>query len=220
MLIANLNSFLKERKEKMKLMITLMSVIQFMSMPINIINHVDIKLPVQVNIKNNTPSKKGNSLKEENAIKSETLQAQQTKEFFSYQLLRNHLVALINKERKNAVSLYKPLLTSASLRAKEAHQLWSHTRPNGKHWNTTLNAIIDINYTYHGENLAQVTLPVQSFNEDSIHQIALLLHQGLVNSPTHYQVMTNQTYKKVNIGIYVTKQEEIYQIVIAEHFIQ
>ena len=220
MLIANLNSFLKERKEKMKLMITLMSVIQFMSMPINIINHVDIKLPVQVNIKNNTPSKKGNSLKEENAIKSETLQAQQTKEFFSYQLLRNHLVALINKERKNAVSLYKPLLTSASLRAKEAHQLWSHTRPNGKHWNTTLTAIIDINYTYHGENLAQVTLPVQSFNEDSIHQIALLLHQGLVNSPTHYQVMTNQTYKKVNIGIYVTKQEEIYQIVIAEHFIQ
>lgn len=89
----------------MKLMITLMSVIQFMSMPINIINHVDIKLPVQVNIKNNTPSKKGNSLKEENAIKSETLQAQQTKEFFSYQLLRNHLVALINKERKT-LSVY------------------------------------------------------------------------------------------------------------------
>lgn len=204
----------------MKLMITLMSVIQFMSMPINIINHVDIKLPVQVNIKNNTPSKKGNSLKKENPIKNETLKTQQTKEFFSYQLLRNHLVALINKERKNAVSLYKPLLTSASLRAKEAHQLWSHTRPNGKHWNTTLNAIIDINYTYHGENLAQVTLPVQSFNEDSIYQITLLLHQGLVNSPTHYQVMTNQTYKKVNIGIYVTKQEEIYQIVIAEHFIQ
>ena len=50
-------------------------------------------------------------------------------------------------------------------------------------------------------------------------QISKLLHQGLVNSPTHYHVMTNENYKKVNIGINVVQKENRIIITIAQHFI-
>ena len=44
--------------------------------------------------------------------------------------MRNQMFKMINNERRKDVRLYSPLLKSANLRAKEASQKWSHTRPN------------------------------------------------------------------------------------------
>lgn len=158
---------------------------------------------------------------QEKTITQETLPSKQPQEIFSYQMFREKMLLLINNERDNPVILYDPLLKSTTLRAQEANQYWSHTRPNGLHWNTILSSIIDINKVHHGENLAKTTIPYQGvFQENDIDHIVSLLHQGLINSPTHYHVLTNNTYKKMNIGIYIENTNNQYSITIAQHFIE
>ena len=77
-------------------------------------------------------------------------------------LIRSQFLQLINTTRVTPVSLYKPLLKSTTLRAQEASIQWSHTRPNGTKWNTTLKNIINIQSTPHGENLAQTQVNYKS----------------------------------------------------------
>lgn len=147
---------------------------------------------------------------------------QETSLFSSKQenLIRSTLIEYINQERSAPVTQSSALLSSATLRAKEASQKWSHTRPNGKRWNTTLTNIIDIQSVAHGENLAQTSIPIgESYSDETMIQISKLLHQGLVNSPTHYHVMTNENYKKVNIGINIVQKENHLTITIVQHFI-
>ncbi len=164
-----------------------------------------------------TNSSHGPTIKKDSPIISEStyLSSSQTT------LLRTTLLSLINQQRQSPVSLYNPLLTSTSLRAKEAYQKWSHTRPNQSRWNTTLYNIIDVNKVLHGENLAKIQVDYQqTYSIDEILSICQTLHNGLVNSPTHYKVMTNNNYKKVNIGVYTQVNNNILTIVIAQHFIQ
>ena len=174
--------------------------------------------------------KQVNSVEQEQTIKEEkpkeTVPKQEpvkeTSLFSSKQedLIRSTLIDSINQERSTPVTQSSSLLSSATLRAKEASQKWSHTRPNGKRWNTTLTNIIDIQSVAHGENLAQTSIPIsESYSDETMIQISKLLHQGLVNSPTHYHVMTNENYKKVNIGINVVQKENRIIITIAQHFI-
>ena len=135
-------------------------------------------------------------------------------------LIRSQFLQLINTTRVTPVSLYKPLLKSTTLRAQEASIQWSHTRPNGTKWNTTLKNIINIQSTPHGENLAQTQVNYKSdYTDNEIIQIVNNLHQGLLKSPTHYAVMTNKNYKKVNIGIYIEKKDNYLFITIAQHYI-
>lgn len=136
-----------------------------------------------------------------------------------YPQLVTYLVAYINQERQTSVHVDSHLAYSTQIRAKEAYQTWSHTRPNGTHWDTTLANIIDIQTVLHGENLAQIEVNYQeSYTEDDLQNIAYLLHSGLKNSPTHYAVMTNENYKKVNIGIYAQHDYQTLIITIAQHF--
>lgn len=135
-------------------------------------------------------------------------------------IIKVSLVNSINQTRSSPVSVYSPLLKSANLRAKEANQKWSHTRPNGLRWNTTLKDIINIQSVAHGENLAQYSLPYkESYSQQELIRVSESIHQALMNSPTHYKVMTNTNYKKVNIGIYTTLADNIIKITVAQHFI-
>lgn len=131
--------------------------------------------------------------------------------------IKSELLILINKERSTSVSLFYPLETSSSQRAFEAHQRWSHTRPNGTKWNTTLSSIININNIPHGENLGQIRVNPSHID---ISYIVSSLHKGLINSPTHYKVMTNENYKKVNIGVYSILKNNMLTITIAQHYIR
>lgn len=138
-----------------------------------------------------------------------------------YDYLRKCLIELINTERTNPVKEYQPLYEPATLRAQEAAQKWSHTRPNGTRWNTTLENIINIKTVPHGENLGQLYISYcDSYSEEELSDIAKELHQALVKSPSHYKAMTNENYKKVNIGIYTYRDKNILTITIAQHFIQ
>ncbi|MFR7591208.1 MAG: CAP domain-containing protein [Longibaculum sp.] len=174
-----------------------------------------------------TVSKK--ETKKQSQIKSSQKTSQQTskttstqnKIFNSHQiaLMRSTFVQLINQERQQPVSLDSQLLASCQTRAHEASQKWSHTRPNGSRWNTTLTNIINIKITPHGENLAQTRINIHDLSDEELIQIVKQLHNGLVNSPTHYHVMTNTEYKKVNIGIDVSSKDNLYIITIAQHYI-
>lgn len=134
-------------------------------------------------------------------------------------LIQTTFVKLINQTRQNPVVISSRLYSSASLRAKEANHKWSHTRPNGSRWNTTLTSIINIKTTPHGENLAKTTINYKNeYTDDEIIHIVTTMHQQLINSSTHYQVMTNQNYKKVNIGIYTQIKDNQVIVIIAQHF--
>ncbi|MEG0365309.1 MAG: CAP domain-containing protein [Coprobacillus sp.] len=131
--------------------------------------------------------------------------------------IKSELLILINNERSTSVSLFNSLETSSSLRAYEAYQKWSHTRPNGTKWNTTLSGIININNVPHGENLGQIRVNPSHID---ISYIVSSIHNGLINSPTHYKVMTNENYKKVNIGVYSILNNNMITITIAQHYIR
>lgn len=140
--------------------------------------------------------------------------------FINEALIRSEFIQLINTTRATPVTVYNPLLESSNLRAQEASIKWSHTRPNGSRWDTVLKNIIDISTIPHGENLAQTQITYkENYNDSEIIQMVNTLHQGLVHSPTHYAVMTNENYKKVNIGIHIEKKDSCLFITIAQHYI-
>lgn len=134
-------------------------------------------------------------------------------------LIQTTFVKLMNQTRQAPVVLSQKLYSSAILRAKEAALKWSHTRPNGRHWNTTLTSIINIKTTPHGENLAKTTINYKNeYTDNEIIHIVTTMHQQLINSSTHYQVMTNSNYKKVGIGIFTQSKDSKVIMTIAQHF--
>ena len=166
-------------------------------------------------------SSQQNSATTQKSLQS-SINAQDTSLLTSSQIsyLKTTLFSLTNNERTSPVSLDNSLTQSATLRAKEAMKKWSHTRPNNKRWDTTLVGIIDINHVLHGENLAKIDIAYkESYSNDDLKQICALIHKRLVNSSTHYAVMTNQNYKKMNIGIDISKNDQNITMTIAQHFI-
>lgn len=135
--------------------------------------------------------------------------------------MRTELLQMINHERKKSVRLYSPLLKTTNLRAQEAFKKWSHTRPNKTRWNTTIKHIINIKRIPHGENLAKITIKYKSqYSSQDLKTIAKQIHKSLIKSNSHYKVMTNPKYKKMNIGIYSQIQKGKLVIVVAQHYIQ
>jgi len=135
--------------------------------------------------------------------------------------MRNQMFKMINNERRKDVRLYSPLLKSANLRAKEASLKWSHTRPNQTRWNTTIKKIINIKRIPHGENLAKVTIKYKNkYSKNELNTITKQLHQSLKKSRSHYNLMINSKYKKVNIGFYSQIKNGKLTIVVAQHYIR
>ena len=103
------------------------------------------------------------------------------------------ILRLTNEERKKAgLSQLKAdfaLSEAAAIRAEEAVQLYSHTRPDGSPYNTVLKGI---NYRQAGENLqAGAATP-----KDAIYQ--------WMNSPTHREILLYPDYNSLGVGyIYV-----------------
>ena len=91
------------------------------------------------------------------------------------------VLKLVNKERKAAglksVSLSEDLNRVAELRAAEIVKKWSHTRPNGKAWNTAF-AEAGVTSSYRGENLGKgqysAALVVKSWMKSKGHKENIL----------------------------------------------
>ncbi len=203
------------------ILMTLMIVSTQVSISTQVTSLINTSQNVQKEEKITAPKKETKKPSQKPSQQTSKTTFTQNKIFNSHQitLMRSTFVQLINQERQQAVSLDSQLLASCQTRAHEASQKWSHTRPNGSRWNTTLTNIINIKITPHGENLAQTRINIHDFSDEELIQIVKQLHNGLVNSPTHYHVMTNTEYKKVNIGIDVSSKDNLYIITIAQHYI-
>lgn len=103
----------------------------------------------------------------------------------AYGMERNSVVAEINEVRiENGISpleVSETLANCAEIRAQEAGEKWSHTRPNGNPWYT----VDDKSY---GENLAK------GFADDTEMLTAWL------QSPTHRENILNPGFKSIYVS--------------------
>lgn len=116
----------------------------------------------------------------------------------------NDIIALINKERaKNSLAplSYDARLESAcATRAKEAAALWSHTRPDGRQWNTVFNDYsISGLYTGKGENL------LNSYTLDAESAV-----EAWMGSTDHRENILRTEYTATCIAIYKTGANNYY----------
>ena len=100
------------------------------------------------------------------------------------------MLSLINAERErlglSTLSIGASLTSSARVRAKEICTSFSHTRPNGKNWDTVLNKT---GLTMWGENIAAGT------NYTKVD----LPFDAWMNSPGHYANMIKDGFNRVGI---------------------
>lgn len=138
--------------------------------------------------------------------------------------VKDSLVNKINLERTshNNIKLDKDSLLSksATLRAKEIVTKYSHIRPNGKSFLTSLTSVgINSTRLNAGECLAKYTINAEnSYNDTKLNQISNNIHRVLMNSSIHQSVILDKRYSKVNVGIYSQMKEGRVTLYIVEHF--
>ena len=58
------------------------------------------------------------------------------------------------------------------------------------------------------------------YSKNELNTITKQLHQSLKSSRSHYNLMINSKYKKVNIGFYSQIKNGKLTIVVAQHYIR
>ncbi len=139
--------------------------------------------------------------------------------------IQDNLINSINDTRKSkaknkTVSELVTLEKTGNVRAAEIKKRWSHTRPNGQSWVTVLTKYgISKKNLKAGENLAKISLTARTqYSESQITQLSNVIHESLMNSPTHRKVILNQNYSRVGIGIYSEVKNGRLTIYVTEHF--
>lgn len=116
-------------------------------------------------------------------------------------LIRSSILQLTNElrveESLEPLSSNKQLEQAANIRGQETESSFSHTRPDGRDFYTTLNEN-GLNYSYMiaGENLAMATHHL----EDG--KMAEFLFNGWVESPGHYENLIKPEYREIGIGVH------------------
>lgn len=138
--------------------------------------------------------------------------------------IQTEMIALTNESRgdrgrKNLKKATK-LQTSSKIRAAELDDRWSHTRPNGQKWSTTLKkAGIKMKNISYGENLAMMCLGARSDYDDAwLESVAEDLHEGLMNSTSHRNTLLRSKYKYVGISAWSTVEDGLLYVYVTEHF--
>jgi len=110
-----------------------------------------------------------------------------------YAPIAGELHQLINETRVenglSALTLREDLCSVAVLRAEEAAELWSHTRPDGRDWDTALNEA-DIVFAAAGENL---------FAANILDPRAAL--RGWMESEAHRENLLRASFTSTGLGI-------------------
>lgn len=105
----------------------------------------------------------------------------------------NEMLTLVNAERAKVgaapLTLNSTLSSAANARAKEAAELFSHTRPNGSTCFTILGEF-GLGYTAVGENIA------------AGYSSASATMHGWVTSPGHYSNIISEGFTEIGIGYY------------------
>ncbi len=108
----------------------------------------------------------------------------------------SEIVQLVNNIRtKNKLiplEISSDLCVLAEIRAKEASELWSHTRPDGTKVDSLAEECGVTNWSVIGENLAKHTMGCASN----------VVVDAWVNSQSHYDNLINSKFRKCGIGEY------------------
>lgn len=109
---------------------------------------------------------------------------------------------------------------SATIRAKEIVTNYSHTRPNGQSFVSSLSAVGTISTISNvGECLAKYTINAEnSYSDTQLNKVATTIHKALISSSTHKQVILNPKYSKADVGVYSVMQSGKVTVYVVEHF--
>lgn len=144
-------------------------------------------------------------------VKPTYAQGQNVNEF------NNYMWAKINdlryQEGKNRLALDNELNSYAEIRANEATEKWSHTRPDG----TQGVDLVPVDRAA-GENLSQITLKDFHYTREEQQAAADRVFESLVESKTHYEVMLKDPFVKVGIKTNVVETEAGTKLVTAYIF--
>ncbi|MCR4588604.1 MAG: hypothetical protein K5682_09385 [Lachnospiraceae bacterium] len=117
------------------------------------------------------------------------------------------LLSLHNAFRENlglgTLSTENFLVDVATLRSEEAHELWSHTRPDG----SFCLDLIPLSRPA-AENLSYIKRTELKTDEDYCREVAEKLFQSLLDSPTHYENIVKNEMEHIGIRTYVTREVE------------
>ena len=109
--------------------------------------------------------------------------------------LENEVIKLVNAERTkrglSKLTTNSKMASASDKRAKEIYTKFSHTRPNGKAWDTVF-AEYGIKKGYAGENIA--------YNYSSAAKDVVNMW---MNSKGHRENILNSRYKTIGVGLYV-----------------
>lgn len=133
--------------------------------------------------------------------------------------IEQELLAMINSERTKAgveaLGVEDGMQLAAGIRAREALQSLSHTRPDGTPYYTTFD---EAGFSYagkwHGENLAMITIDSDSYDE---REIAEALFSQWLESPGHQQNMLGN-FLQTGIGVYIETDGDTVQVGAAQLF--
>lgn len=135
-------------------------------------------------------------------------------------VIERELLRLMNGERVSVgvetLGEVESMRFAARIRADEALQSFSHTRPDGTPYNT---AFDEAGFSYagkwHGENLASMNFTEGMFDEK---EVALEMFTGLKNSEGHYQNMIGSNFYQAGVGVAINLEGGMVGIASAQLF--
>lgn len=115
--------------------------------------------------------------------------------------LANRIVELVNEQRESkgldALEVNDELMENAMVRAEEADEKFSHTRPDGSICDTA----ITVEYNLAGENLVGGGI----FSSDTLEGIVNEAVNVWLNSPGHKRNMMDSRWRETGVGVYITE---------------
>lgn len=120
--------------------------------------------------------------------------------------IEHELLVLVNELRDNkavdALEISSKLEKGAGIRAGEAVYSFSHTRPDGKNFNTVFADVkIELNGKRYGEGLVQFKTANRSYDEA---EIAAKLFETWLGSPKHYSNLIRKSFAYTGIRVKVS----------------
>lgn len=130
------------------------------------------------------------------------------------------LVRLINREREagglNALGLEETLSWAASIRAPEAMESLTHTRPDGQPYYTVFD---EVGFTYagkwHGENITYMYFELGAYDAAGA---ARAMFNRLKESSYQYQNMLSENFHQIGVSIYIQNDGKTVRISSAQLF--
>lgn len=116
--------------------------------------------------------------------------------------LAYRVIELVNEERvargKHPLEINDELMENAMVRAEEASEYFSHTRPDGRNCGTA----ITVRYSLAAENLHGGG----RLSRDTLEVMADETLEGWIHSAGHKKNMLDSRFRETGVGVYITDQ--------------